>query len=57
MGVLTGCLVVDLSILVQGPQTGAMLRALGADVVKVDLPEVGELGRWLTVAVDDGGSA
>ena len=38
MGVLTGCLVVDLSILVQGPQTGAMLRDLGADVVKVELP-------------------
>ena len=53
MGVLTGCLVVDLSILVQGPQTGAMLHDLGADVVKVELPEVGELGRWLTVAVDD----
>ena len=53
MGVLTGCLVVDLSILVQGPQTGAMLRDLGADVVKVELPEVGDLGRWLTVAVDD----
>ena len=53
MGVLTGCLVVDLSILVQGPQTGAMLHDLGADVVKVELPEVGDLGSWLTVAVDD----
>lgn len=53
MGALTGYAVVDLSILVQGPQASAMLRDLGADVVKVELPEVGDLGRWLTVAVDD----
>lgn len=53
MGVLTGYAVVDLSILVQGPQASAMLHDLGADVVKVELPGVGDLGRWLTVAVDD----
>ena len=53
MGVLTGYAVVDLSILVQGPQASAMLHDLGADVVKVELPGVGDLGRWLTVAIDD----
>jgi len=53
VGVLTGYAVVDLSILVQGPQASAMLHDLGADVVKVELPGVGDLGRWLTVAIDD----
>ena len=53
MGALTGYKVLDLSILVQGPQAAAMMHDLGAEVIKVELPEVGDLGRWLTVAVDD----
>ena len=53
MGALTGYKVLDLSILVQGPQAAAMLHDLGAEVTKIELPEVGDLGRWLTVAVDD----
>ena len=53
MGALTGYKVLDLSILVQGPQAAAMMHDLGAEVIKEELPEVGDLGRWLTVAVDD----
>ena len=30
-----------------------MMHDLGAEVIKIELPEVGDLGRWLTVAVDD----
>ena len=30
-----------------------MLHDLGAEVTKIELPEVGDLGRWLTVAIDD----
>ena len=53
MGALSGYRVLDLSILVQGPQAAAMLHDLGAEVTKSELPEVGDLGRWLTVAIDD----
>ena len=53
MVALSGYRVLDLSILVQGPQAAAMLHDLGAEVTKIELPEVGDLGRWLTVAIDD----
>ena len=53
MGALSGYRVLDLSILVQGPQAAAMFHDLGAEVTKIELPEVGDLGRWLTVAIDD----
>ena len=45
MGALSGYRVLDLSILVQGPQAAAMLHDLGAEVTKIELPEVGDLGR------------
>lgn len=44
-GALDGVRVIDLSTLVQGPQAAAMLYGLGADVIKVELPEVGDVGR------------
>ncbi len=53
MGVLDGITVLDLSILIQGPQAAAMLNDLGANVIKIELPEAGDLARWIHVSDDD----
>ena len=44
-GALDGVVVLDLSTLVQGPQAAAVLHDLGADVIKIELPEIGDVGR------------
>jgi crotonobetainyl-CoA:carnitine CoA-transferase CaiB-like acyl-CoA transferase len=53
MGALDGVKVLDLSIIVQGPQAAAMLHDLGAEVIKVELPGVGDLARWIHLSPDD----
>ena len=56
-GALDGVKVLDLSTLVQGPQCGALLYGLGADVIKVELPEIGDVGRHVRVIPEVGHSA
>ncbi|MGF1599656.1 MAG: CaiB/BaiF CoA transferase family protein [Acidimicrobiales bacterium] len=56
-GALDGIRVLDLSTLVQGPQAGAMLHNLGADVIKVELPEIGDVSRHVAPIPERGHSA
>ena len=52
-GALEGIRVLDVGLLVQGPQAGALLCDMGADVIKIELPEVGDHARWIVVNEDD----
>src|SRR5438270_9460176 len=53
MGALDGLKVVEAGLLVQGPQAAATLGEWGADVIKVELPGVGDQSRWLPVQRGD----
>ena len=53
MGELEGIRVVDVGLLVQGPQAGQTLRDLGAEVIKVELPGLGDMARWIPISMED----
>ena len=57
MGALDGLTVVEAGLLVQGPQAAATLGDWGADVIKVELPGIGDQSRWLPAAPGDPRSA
>jgi formyl-CoA transferase/CoA:oxalate CoA-transferase len=57
MGALDGIKVIEVGLLVQGPQAALTLGDWGADVVKVELPNFGDQARWLPLAPDDFRSA
>jgi crotonobetainyl-CoA:carnitine CoA-transferase CaiB-like acyl-CoA transferase len=52
-GALQGIRVLDLGLLVQGPQAALLLADLGADVIKVELPQIGDQSRWLPASLED----
>ncbi len=56
-GALDGIRVIEAGLLVQGPQAAATLGMLGADVLKVELPNIGDQSRWLPVNMGDFRSA
>ncbi|MCY4095396.1 MAG: CoA transferase [Gammaproteobacteria bacterium] len=56
-GPLAGIKVVDVGILVQGPQAAALLCDMGAEVIKVELPNVGDQARYIVLGPDDFRSA
>ena len=52
-GPLQGIRVLEFSIALTGPYAIALLADQGAEVVKVERPGIGDIARWIGVAVND----
>ena len=55
--ILEGITVLDCGLLVQAPQAAATLSDMGANVIKIELPEMGDQARWIMFSPDDPRSA
>ena len=51
MGALEGIKVLEMGLLVQGPQAAALLAQMGAEVIKVELPGFGDQAGWLPIVL------
>jgi crotonobetainyl-CoA:carnitine CoA-transferase CaiB-like acyl-CoA transferase len=51
-GPLAGIKILDLSIALTGPYAVTLLADQGAEVVKVERPGIGDIGRWVGVSVN-----
>jgi crotonobetainyl-CoA:carnitine CoA-transferase CaiB-like acyl-CoA transferase len=53
MGALDGIRVLEAGLLIQGPQAAATLHDWGAEVIKVELPGIGDQARWVIASPED----
>jgi crotonobetainyl-CoA:carnitine CoA-transferase CaiB-like acyl-CoA transferase len=57
VGPLEGVVVLEVGLLIQGPQAAALLVDWGADVIKVEYPGWGDQARWMPVGPESTRSA